>query len=224
MGVDNVDASDFSEQNQELDQWQLQICAVMALLKMESNATQPEMIQLAVMPKPASSSLVRFASKFDDNSDIDSVHRLTHSIFASDYNSRCCLNCQLRPSSYECRPSISNCDIAEYCTGNSSSCPEDKHVDDGSSCGTDLQCASGQCTSRDQQCKQRGGSAMNVSGSCSLDSSNCQLSCASPMGGIGSCLLFTGNFIDGTPCGVGGSCVNGSCSTAAFGKNDQDKK
>ncbi|KAM3586924.1 hypothetical protein VKS41_001973 [Umbelopsis sp. WA50703] len=136
-----------------------------------------------------------------------------------DYNSRCCLNCQLRPSSYECRPSISNCDIAEYCTGNSSSCPEDKHVDDGSSCGTDLQCASGQCTSRDQQCKQRGGSAMNVSGSCSLDSSNCQLSCASPMGGIGSCLLFTGNFIDGTPCGVGGSCVNGSCSTAAFGSN-----
>ncbi|KAI9279447.1 Metallo-peptidase family M12-domain-containing protein [Umbelopsis sp. AD052] len=136
-----------------------------------------------------------------------------------DYNDMCCNQCQLRPSSFQCRPSVSNCDIAEYCTGNSSSCPTDAHVSDGSSCGTNLQCASGQCTSRDLQCQQRGGSTMNVSGACSLDSGDCQLSCASPSGGLGSCLLFTGNFIDGTPCGVGGACSNGTCSTANFGSN-----
>ncbi|KAH8554679.1 Metallo-peptidase family M12-domain-containing protein [Umbelopsis sp. PMI_123] len=135
-----------------------------------------------------------------------------------DYNDMCCNQCQLRPSSYECRPAVSNCDIAEYCTGNSSACPTDKHVADGSSCGTNLQCASGQCTSRDLQCQQRGGTTMNVTGACSLDSGDCQLSCSSPMGGM-SCLLFTGNFIDGTPCGIGGSCSNGTCSTANFGSN-----
>jgi hypothetical protein len=59
---------------------------------------------------------------------------------------------------------------------------------------------------------------MNVSGACSLDSGDCQLSCSSPSGGLGSCLLFTGNFIDGTPCGVGGACSNGTCSSANFGK------
>jgi hypothetical protein len=44
------------------------------------------------------------------------------------------------------------CDIEETCTGNNSTCPEDKTENDGKSCGSSggLSCASGVCTSRDR--------------------------------------------------------------------------
>src|ERR1700731_3520660 len=104
----------------------------MELWKLENNVIPPVMTQLAAMPKHVNSNLEQFASKGVDNVGRKSRHSqvyLTSISFAdSDYNDMCCNQCQLRPSSYQCRPAISNCDIAEYCTGNSSSCPTDKHV------------------------------------------------------------------------------------------------
>ncbi|KAI8099578.1 Metallo-peptidase family M12-domain-containing protein [Halteromyces radiatus] len=136
-----------------------------------------------------------------------------------DYNDLCCSNCQVRPANYTCRPATGGCDIAEVCDGTTGNCPADKFKDDGSDCGNGLQCASGQCTSRDAQCKSRG-SAMNITRSCGgmTGGGSCQMSCADPHG-FASCYIFTGYFLDGTPCGVGGACKQGSCSMENFGTN-----
>ncbi|KAI8335012.1 Metallo-peptidase family M12-domain-containing protein [Chlamydoabsidia padenii] len=136
-----------------------------------------------------------------------------------DYNDLCCTQCQIRPANYECRPSSGPCDVAEVCDGTSGNCPIDKFKDDGSECGNGVQCASGQCTSRDLQCKSRG-SAMNITRACGgmTGGGSCQMSCADPHG-FASCYIFTGNFLDGTPCGVGGACKQGSCSLENFGSN-----
>jgi hypothetical protein len=75
-----------------------------------------------------------------------------------------------------------------------------------------LQCAGGSCTSRDLQCTQ----AVNGStGSC--DSSSCLLSCSSTALGPNTCLIMQQNYVDGTPCGYGGRCQNGSCEGGGTG-------
>ncbi|KAI9487615.1 MAG: Metallo-peptidase family M12-domain-containing protein [Benjaminiella poitrasii] len=126
-----------------------------------------------------------------------------------DQNESCCHQCQLRPKTHLCRPAGSSCDLPEYCTGESAECPEDSYLRDGTSCGSNgLRCASGQCTSRDDQCLARG-FAMNISRSCLSNNEECRLLCNSPSSE--KCLIFTGNFIDGTPCGFGGRCLAGVC-------------
>lgn len=82
--------------------------------------------------------------------------------------SSCCTSsCQYAPSGQVCRPAVNDqCDIAETCTGSSGDCPEDKTKPDGTSCGDNgLACASGFCTSRDEQCKTLGGS-MGITRAC----------------------------------------------------------
>ncbi|KAG2217555.1 hypothetical protein INT45_006722, partial [Circinella minor] len=124
----------------------------------------------------------------------------------------CCDNCQLRPQNTVCREAQSECDIPEHCDGTTGDCPADAYVDDGTSCGNGssngLQCASGQCTSRDQQCRERG-SELSITSSCSAMGSTCQIACSSSSGF--GCTIFNGNFLDGTPCGTGGRCKDGSC-------------
>lgn len=79
----------------------------------------------------------------------------------------------------------------------------------GDSCGNgSLRCASGQCTSRDEQCKTLMGSFTQSNVTYACDSSNCQLSCASPEFGDNVCYGMQQNFLDGTPCGGGGRCRN----------------
>lgn len=109
-----------------------------------------------------------------------------------------------------CRPVGTSCDIEERCTGISATCPSDQYIKDGTSCGNGLQCASGQCTSRDNQCFSRG-FVMNITESCKSDTSveECKMSCHQPNGK--KCLQFSGYFIDGTPCGFGGYCSSGEC-------------
>ena len=83
-------------------------------------------------------------------------------------NSPCCTStCQYAPNSTVCRPAISSqCDIPESCTGGSPICPADKMVADGTSCGSSgLACASGYCTSKNQQCANLG-SGMNITQAC----------------------------------------------------------
>jgi hypothetical protein len=65
-------------------------------------------------------------------------------------SSPCCTSqCGFAPTSQVCRPSKDqNCDMTEFCTGNSSACPMDVMQPNGKSCGGNgLACASGQCTS-----------------------------------------------------------------------------
>ena len=72
----------------------------------------------------------------------------------------CCQpNCQFRPYETTCRASTGECDITEYCTGDSSECPEDAFLQDGSECDNDqAYCYAGTCVTHDDQCQFHFGS------------------------------------------------------------------
>ncbi|PSN68982.1 ADAM 8 precursor [Corynespora cassiicola Philippines] len=138
--------------------------------------------------------------------------RFRNNAVCDDSNEDCCRDCQFASSSTVCRPSSGDCDPQETCTGSSPYCPADETRNDGDSCGNGLQCASGQCTSRDQQCKTVMGSYTQGNDTYACDNSNCMLSCASPEFGSGVCYGLQQNFLDGTPCQAGGRCQNGRCA------------
>jgi hypothetical protein len=136
-----------------------------------------------------------------------------------DANDNCCANCQFSASGTVCRPSTGPCDVEEKCTGTSGMCPADQFIPDGHSCGNSsgLTCASGQCTSRDLQCRQVMGSILNSNDTYACDSSSCQLLCASSKLASNTCGSLNQNFLDGTPCGGGGQCSNGQCAGSSVG-------
>ena len=70
-------------------------------------------------------------------------------------HSPCCqANCQLAPHGTMCREATDECDLLEYCTGNSSDCPEDVGKQDSIDCNNNQSfCFSGLCRSYDKQCK-----------------------------------------------------------------------
>ena len=127
-----------------------------------------------------------------------------------DSNDECCRSCQFASSGTVCRESTGECDPEEACPGNTATCPADKTSPDGQKCGNDskTQCASGQCTSRDQQCKTLMGSFTTNNDTYACNSQDCTLSCASPEFETGVCYSMQQNFLDGTPCGGGGKCKN----------------
>ena len=167
----------------------------------------------------------------DDNSCCDAeTCKFIGNAVCDDSNESCCEDCQFASSRKVCRESTGSCDPEERCTGESPLCPADQTAEDGDSCTTpdsgafsddNLQCASGQCTSRDLQCQTLmggfsdsvpGGGSVNETFAC--DSNTCQLSCQSPEFGFDRCFGLQQNFLDGTPCGNGnnGRCNNGLCS------------
>jgi hypothetical protein len=129
-----------------------------------------------------------------------------------DSNEDCCKNCQFASASTVCRPSVGACDPQEMCNGTSPYCPEDQTKPNGEGCGNGMSCASGQCTSRDQQCKTVMGYLSQGNDTYACDNSNCMLSCASPKFGRGVCYGLQQNFLDGTGCTGGGTCQNVSRS------------
>ncbi|CAK7230855.1 hypothetical protein SCUCBS95973_007715 [Sporothrix curviconia] len=137
-------------------------------------------------------------------------------------NDECCTStCQLASSGSVCRPSTGSCDPAETCSGTSATCPEDVTSPDGTACGSSgagLACASGQCTSRDLQCKTLMGSLTTSNDTYACSDQGCQLSCASPEFGANTCLSMSQNFLDGTPCQGGGHCSNGDCEDVSVAK------
>ncbi|XP_026212584.1 disintegrin and metalloproteinase domain-containing protein 8a isoform X2 [Anabas testudineus] len=67
----------------------------------------------------------------------------------------CCHNCQLKPTGSVCRPKTEDCDLAEYCTGFSASCPTDAYTQNGLPCNHGKgYCYNGQCPSRQEHCKR----------------------------------------------------------------------
>ena len=123
-------------------------------------------------------------------------------------NDACCNSCQFSANGTICRSSGGMCDPQEVCTGTSAACPPNKMTPDGTSCGNGLQCASGECTSRDQQCKTVMGSYTQGNNTYACDDSGCAISCASPEFGSGVCYGLKQNYLDGTECGGGGTCQN----------------
>jgi len=136
-------------------------------------------------------------------------------------NEECCTSsCQFASNGTVCRASTGVCDPAETCTGSSPVCPADVTAPDGTSCGASgggLSCASGQCTSRDLQCKTLMGIYTSDNSTRSCNSQGCQLSCASPQFGPNMCYTMQQNFLDGTACQGGGKCANGVCRGASVG-------
>lgn len=128
-----------------------------------------------------------------------------------DSNEDCCRSCQFASNGTVCRASTSVCDPQETCSGLDATCPSDQTAPDGQKCGNgtaNTQCASGQCTSRDQQCKTLMGSFTTNNDTYACNSQDCTLSCASPEFGTGVCYSMQQNFLDGTVCGGGGKCSN----------------
>uniref|UniRef100_A0A673AH52 ADAM metallopeptidase domain 8a n=1 Tax=Sphaeramia orbicularis TaxID=375764 RepID=A0A673AH52_9TELE len=67
----------------------------------------------------------------------------------------CCHNCQLKATGSVCRPKAGECDLAEYCTGLSASCPTDAYTQNGLTCNRGQgYCYNGQCPSRRKHCKR----------------------------------------------------------------------
>ncbi|KAI0005423.1 Metallo-peptidase family M12-domain-containing protein [Russula compacta] len=133
-------------------------------------------------------------------------------------SSPCCTaQCQFAPATQVCRAAQDpTCDTTEVCTGNSSACPADVFAPNGKSCGPNgLACASGQCTSLAQQCQQLGAS-MNLQSACpSRGDQTCMVSCQDPTT-PNQCVVLDTLLIDGSPCGYGGSCQNGTCESGSL--------
>uniref|UniRef100_A0A8C9EPI5 ADAM metallopeptidase domain 23 n=1 Tax=Pavo cristatus TaxID=9049 RepID=A0A8C9EPI5_PAVCR len=81
----------------------------------------------------------------------------------------CCKKCSLSngllffpffPRGYDCRYAVNECDIAEFCTGDSGQCPPNLHKQDGYACDSNQgRCYNGECKTRDNQCKYIWGSS-----------------------------------------------------------------
>jgi hypothetical protein len=133
-------------------------------------------------------------------------------------NEGCCTTqCQFAGSGTVCRASTGQCDPQEVCPGNNGTCPPDSTASDGDDCGNGLKCASGQCTSRDAQCRTVMGAYTSDNDTYACNSQTCQLSCASPDFGRNTCYSMRQNFLDGTDCGGGGHCDNGVCRGSSVG-------
>ncbi|XP_078716802.1 disintegrin and metalloproteinase domain-containing protein 11-like isoform X3 [Lampetra fluviatilis] len=67
----------------------------------------------------------------------------------------CCApnSCQFIARGEECRHGVGECDLPETCAGDSVQCPPNVHKQDGYSCNKDGRCYSGQCKTREKQCK-----------------------------------------------------------------------
>lgn len=123
-------------------------------------------------------------------------------------NDECCNSGQFAANGTVCRASTGSCNPQEVCSGTAATCPPDKVAPNGQDCGNGLTCASGQCTSRDQQCKTLMGSFTTNNDTYACNHQDCTLSCASPQFGPGQCYSMQQNFLDGTACGGGGTCSN----------------
>jgi len=133
-------------------------------------------------------------------------------------NEGCCsTQCQFSSVGTVCRASTGQCDPAETCSGTNGTCPTDVTAPDGQDCGSGLECSSGQCTSRDLQCKTLMGSYTSDNDTYACNSQTCTLSCASPDFGANVCYSMQQNFLDGTTCGGGGRCENGVCKGSSVG-------
>ncbi|KAL6113893.1 adam28 [Pungitius sinensis] len=80
----------------------------------------------------------------------------------------CCEHCKVSHRTTECRQRRDECDLAEFCDGQSASCPEDTFAVNGLPCDAGLgYCYNGSCPQRRGQCvKMFGAGATESSSSC----------------------------------------------------------
>ncbi|TSR04305.1 Disintegrin and metalloproteinase domain-containing protein 28 [Bagarius yarrelli] len=77
----------------------------------------------------------------------------------------CCNDCKIADATLMCRPKRDECDLPEYCTGDSAFCPEDVFAVNGLQCRNgDSYCYKGQCPRLEDQCIKMWGSGAVVGG------------------------------------------------------------
>ncbi|XP_038593500.1 disintegrin and metalloproteinase domain-containing protein 8a [Micropterus salmoides] len=88
----------------------------------------------------------------------------------------CCHNCQLKPTGSACRQKTGDCDLPEYCTGFSASCPTDAYTQNGLPCNHGKgYCYNGQCPSQQEHCKRLWGPDAEVAAeACFSKYGNCR--------------------------------------------------
>ncbi|XP_059821894.1 disintegrin and metalloproteinase domain-containing protein 12-like isoform X2 [Hypanus sabinus] len=107
----------------------------------------------------------------------------------------CCKECKFLPAGTVCRPKQGECDLPEFCTGQSQDCPNNQYVKDGHTCSEgNLYCSQGTCQSVDQQCQDIWGPGAksaeklcyevtneqgNKYGNCGQDENNNYIACQS---------------------------------------------
>ncbi|XP_065661580.1 zinc metalloproteinase-disintegrin-like atrolysin-A isoform X1 [Hydra vulgaris] len=65
----------------------------------------------------------------------------------------CCHKCQFQPRGTTCRKKSKECDLPEYCNGESNTCPKDVYIQDSYSCGAGKGfCKKGVCLTHKRQC------------------------------------------------------------------------
>ena len=98
----------------------------------------------------------------------------------------CCDGCGYRPGSFVCRAKAGDCDLAEFCTGGSTSCPADKFKDTSYTCrsvrgecdiaekcgGTSPQCPTDTFLKASTVCRESNG-VCDVAESCTGSSAEC---------------------------------------------------
>eukprot|EP00917_Polyrhabdina_sp_WS-2016_P032861 GHVP01069997.1.p1 GENE.GHVP01069997.1~~GHVP01069997.1.p1 ORF type:complete len:647 (+),score=92.59 GHVP01069997.1:2534-4474(+) len=137
----------------------------------------------------------------------------------SDDNDECCRDCKIIPKSenYICRKSNTVCELDAVCQGDSERCPVSKRANNGTKCEfTDVDgslCADGVCTGKKRQCKELN-SGERMSGTCNGTFGGCSMNCETESG---LCLIFSRIYKNGTSCGVGGFCQEGSCKHSFSG-------
>jgi len=69
----------------------------------------------------------------------------------------CCDNCRMKPRGTLCRHAVGECDLDEFCTGDSGECPANLYVKNGLSCmdmqGSEGFCFNGDCPTKGKQCQ-----------------------------------------------------------------------
>jgi hypothetical protein len=128
-----------------------------------------------------------------------------------DSNDDCCAGCQYKPKGEICRISNGPCDPEEVCSGTEAQCPEDVVKPDGTNCANGLKCASGICTSRDEQCRTVMGTFDRSNATSSCSDQGCSITCRAPEFGPGVCYDVKQNYLDGTVCNGDGKCKAGRC-------------
>ncbi|KAK6468397.1 zinc metalloproteinase-disintegrin-like EoMP06 isoform X1 [Huso huso] len=75
----------------------------------------------------------------------------------------CCENCKIMSAGIECRKSKDDCDLPEFCTGESNQCPEDVFTVNGAPCQNGQgYCYNGDCPTLADQCRSLWGSGAVV--------------------------------------------------------------
>jgi len=132
--------------------------------------------------------------------------RLTPGSKCSDVNDPCCIGCQVAPKGTLCRQAGDECQKNSFCDGVSPKCPSAEFLPNKAKCSAGA-CASGICTSKDRQCVL-GGDRNAVVASLSSHK-GCGMRCVNMNGD--KVALVEKYFRDGTPCGIGGTCLRGEC-------------